>query len=360
MEEAKRAKENLLAIKKVDKEVETMEDQKKWQETVQAFAQEHGLAIEEAERLVRERMGLSKPSDFTAFTQFMELMRPKQSPIEEALSKAFAARAEQVTNMMFPMPGMGPPGGSPPGGTPPKNLLADAIHQAKQAGAQALYLPDGSIVKLGEGADERSVAKTVEDQVTKFVTQVVDSKLPSLFSPPPGGGTPPLVGGNIDPQLATLAYEDKWKEEDRKAEDVRAQARDQTIQGIAATVGAIFSPEGFKKMQKLLQEGVKPPGAETGTGETKAKPKMIRTTCWKCMRAFAYEEGEEAVCPHCAVNQKVQCPQCNEVFTPRSGQNVVCPKCHSELEHGEPPKKEEKTPEPGSPEPSISVGAGLE
>lgn len=362
MEEAKRARENLLAIKKVDKEVETMENQEKWQETVQAFAQEHGLSIEEAERLLRERMNLSKPSDFTAFMQFMQLMQPKQSPIDEALSRAFAARAEQMANMMFPMPSGGTTEVNPPGGTQPNNPLADAIHQAKEAGAQSLYLPDGSMVKLGEGADEPSALKKIEEHVTNFVTDVVNSRLPSLFSPPSGGGTPSLVGGNISPELAKLVYEDKWKDEDRKAADVRAQEHDKTIQSIAATVGAMLSPEGYKKMQKLLQEGVKLPGqseAETGTGETKAKPKTIRTTCWKCMRAFPYEEGEEAVCPYCGVNQKVQCPQCDEVFRPRGGENIVCPKCAAELEHGQPAKEEKKTPEPGSPEPSVSVGAGL-
>lgn len=125
-------------------------------------------------------------------------------------------------------------------------------------------------------------------------------------------------------------------------------------------IGAGLSPEGVKKVRKMMKEG--PAGAIT-TGQKeegeKSKTKMIRTTCWKCMRAFPYEEGETPVCPYCGTAQKVQCPQCEEVFTPKNKDNIVCPKCGAELQRREPETKEQEKPPPEVESPAVTVGGGL-
>ena len=160
LEQAKRAKDNLLAIKKVDKEVKDMEDQEKWTETVQQFAQEHNLSLEEAEHLLKQRMGLDKPSSMSSL---FELMKPKPSPVEEAFNKALAARMEQLLPLIF--------GGTPTAGNNPpptegaKNALSDAIQMAKSEGVQSIVLPDGTLLRIGEGKNEASTASKVLDKI---------------------------------------------------------------------------------------------------------------------------------------------------------------------------------------------------
>ena len=354
LEEAKRASGNLLAIKQVTKEVDTMENQEKWAAAVQQFAQEHDLSIEEAERTLKQRAGLGgKPSEIGTL---LEMLQPKPSPIEEALSKAIASRVENIATTLFP----NPPANT--GGGPPQAALSDALKQAKESGAQSLYLPDGTVVKLTEdkGGNQDSILNNASAQIQKYVTDIIDTRLPTIFSPQPPGM--PQTGNINNPEIARLAYEDKWKQEDRTAQDAIALRRDGAIRDIAAVIGAAFSPEGYKKLQKMLKEG---PTGEAGTGkkeiETKPEGKLLKTTCWRCMRVYPYEEGQDPVCPYCGQAQKVQCPGCEEVFIPKRRDKIVCPKCHVELqekpeEQGKPGEGEE-APEEAAP--GISVGQGI-
>ncbi len=60
LEEAKKAKANLLAIKKTDKEVGNMAKQEEWNEAVQQYAQEHNFSLEEAAEHLKKEMGAGK------------------------------------------------------------------------------------------------------------------------------------------------------------------------------------------------------------------------------------------------------------------------------------------------------------
>jgi len=352
LEDAKRARANLLAIKQTTKEVDNMVNQEKWAAAVQQFAQDHDLSIDEAERTLKQRAGLGdKPSELGTI---MDALKPKPSPIEEALSKAIASRAESIAAMVFPTPLADAGGGSP------QAALGDALKQAKASGAQALYLPDGTVVKLtAEDTNQQDpILKNASAQIQKYVTGIIDSRLPGIFNPPAGP-----VANSDNPEVAKLVFEDKWKEEDRKAEDARALRRDIALRDIAAVIGTAVSPEGFKKLQKLLKEG--PAGVigteKKGEAETKTEGKLLKATCWRCMRVYPYEEGQDPVCPYCGQAQKVQCPGCEEVFIPKSRNKIECPKCHAELQEKpeeKPSSEKEVLPEESS-APGVSVGRGL-
>jgi len=322
---------------------------------VQKFAENHGLSIDEAERILKQRAGLG--GNPTELGTLLAALKPEPSPIEEAVSKALASRIENMATSLFPNPQANTGGGTP------QAALSEALKQAKAAGAQSLYLPDGTMVNLAGGNNqEGSMLKNATEKIQKYVTDIIDSRLSGVFNPPPG----PVVGDySNNPEVAKLVFEDKWKEEDRKAQDARALRRDGAIRDIAAVIGAAFSPEGYKKLQKLLKEG---PTGEAGTGkkeeiETKREAKLLKTTCWQCMRVFPYEEGQDPVCPYCGQAQNVQCPKCEKVFIPRSPDRIVCPNCHTQLqtkpeEQGKPSSGEgEGAPEESSA--SISVGQGI-
>lgn len=354
LEEVKRAKENLLAIKKTTKEVDNMANQEKWAAAVQNFANEHGISAQEAENILKQRAGISTTTDFAAL---LAALRPEPSPIEQAISKVIAERAEKFASVLFPAPAGG--------GTAPQAALSEALGQARAAGAQSLYLPDGTLVNLGTVGNNQqdSILKSAREKIEKYVADTIDSRLPAVFNPQPQGT--PLVDYSSNPEIAKLAFEDKWKDDDRKAQDAIALRRDGAIRDIAAMVGALLSPEGFAKVQKLLKQGL--PGAtstekKVGT-ETKPEPKMLKATCWKCMRVFPYEEGQDPVCPYCGQAQKVQCPNCDNVFIPTNRNSIVCPQCHAELqakpeESVKQPPGEIKTP-PADSGPSVSVGSGV-
>lgn len=357
LEEAKQVRANLLAIKQTTREVENMDNQEKWAAAVQQYAKDHGLSIEEAELILKQKAGLGgNPTELGAI---LAALKPEPSPIEKALSEAIASRAESIAAMVFP---------SPPAGGSPQTALGDALKQAKASGAQSLYLPDGTVVKLtateDKGGNQDSILNNASAQIQKYVTDTIDSRLPAIFNPQPPGT--PQTGNVTNPEIAKLAYQDKWNEEDRKAEDARAQRRDGAVRDIAAMIGTVFSPEGFAKLQKLLKEG--PAGAisagKQAEPETKTEGKMLKATCWKCLRVFPYEEGQDPVCLYCGQAQKVQCPKCEKIFTPTNRNKIECPNCHAELltkpeEQGKQPSSEKKEVPEESSGPSVSVGQGL-
>ncbi|MBA7506119.1 hypothetical protein ES706_04799 [subsurface metagenome] len=354
LEEAKQVRANLLAIKQVTKEVDTMENQERWTAEVQKFAEEHGLTIEEAEHIFKQRAGLGgKPSEIGTL---LAALKPEPSPIEKAVSEVIATRIESMAPLLFP----GPPANT--GGGSSQAALSEALKQAKAFGAQSLYLPDGTMVNLAGGNNqEGSILQNATGKIQKYVTDIIDSRLSGVFNPQPG----PVVGDSNNPEVAKLVFQNKWKEQDRIAQDAIAQRRDGIMRDIAAMVGAMFSPEGFAKFQKLLKEG---PAGEAGTGkkgeiETKREAKLLKMTCWQCMRVFPYEEGQDPVCPYCGQAQNVQCPKCEEVFIRKSRDKIICPNCHAQLqtkpeEQGKPSSGEgEGAPEESSA--SISVGQGI-
>lgn len=352
LEEAKQVRANLLAIKRSSKEVENMDNQEKWAAAVQQYAKDHGLSIDEAELILKQKAGLGgNPTDLGTI---LAALKPEPSPIEKAVSEVIAARISDIGPLLF---------GNPPatGDGSAQTALSAALKQAKESGAQSIYLPDGTMVKLTEdkGGNQDSILNNASAQIQRYVTDIIDQRLPVIFQPP---GTP-QTGTN--PEIAKLAYQDKWNEEDRKARDAIALRRDGAVRDIAAMLGAMFSPEGFAKLQKLLKEG---PTGEAGTGEkgeieTKREAKLLKTTCWQCMRVFPYEEGQDPVCPYCGQAQNVQCPKCEKVFIPERRDRIVCPNCHAQLqtkpeEQGKPSSGEgEEAPEESSA--PISVGQGI-
>lgn len=356
LEEAKQVRANLLAIKQTSREVENMENQEKWTVAVQQYAKDHNLSIEEAELILKQKAGLG--GNPTELGTILAALKPEPSPIEEALSKAIASRVDSIASTLFPGP-------ADAGGGSPQNALSEALKQAKASGAQSIYLPDGTMVKLTEdkGGNQDSILNNASAQIQKYVTEIIDQRMPGIFNPQITGA--PQIGNNTSPEVTKLVFEDKWKEQDRKAEDARAQRRDGALRDVAAMVGAAFSPEGFKKLQKLLSEGPAGViGAEKKEGpETKTEAKLLKATCWRCMRLYPYEEGQDPVCPYCGQAQKVQCPGCEEIFIPKSRNKIECPKCHAELqakpaEQGKPPSEKEEVPEESS-APGVSVGQGL-
>ena len=328
-----------------------MVSQEKWAAAVQQFANEHGISTQEAENILKQRAGINSPTDLAAI---LAAFKTEPSPIEKAVSEALAARISNIAPLLFGNPPANPGDGSP------LATLSESLEQARAAGAQALYLPNGTMVKLTEdkGGNQDSVVQSATARIQKYVTDIVDQRLPAIFNPQTTGM--PQIGSN-NPEVAKLAFEDKWKGEDRAAQDVIALRRDNAIRDIAAVIGAAFSSEGFAKMQKLLKEG--PAGTVTekkGETDTKTEGKMLKTTCWRCMRLFPYEEGQDPVCPYCGQAQRVQCPECEKIFIPTNRNKIECPKCQAELqteEQGKPSEKE-KSPEEFS-GPSVSVGSGV-
>ncbi len=323
LEEVKKAKANLLSIKKTDKEVDAMASQEKWEATVQQYAQEHNFSIEEAAEHLKKEMGLGKLSELTAMSQFFQ---PKENPMVDAINKAIADRIGQA---LFPErpPGGGP--SNPPGGGQLNSITA-AIANAKEAGVGSIYLPDGTQIMLqAKNEDSSSVTKSIEQKVRDYLDGVVSERLPNMFNPPSNTGTnlPP----GIDPGLARLVYEDKWKGEDRTAAGIRDKARDEVIASIAAAFGAALSPEGFEKIKQQIKQGGAAGASTKGKGEEKSKAPMVKAACWKCRKPFRYDPGEEAICPYCRANQNVQCPSCEAIFTPTNATAITCPKCGAAL-----------------------------
>ncbi|MBA7608581.1 hypothetical protein ES703_15759 [subsurface metagenome] len=365
LEQAKKAKENLLGIKKADMEVRQMENQEQWSNQVQALVEKHGISVDEAELLLKRRMGLEKPPDFSAW---MQLMQPKVSPIETAIATAIGARAEQIVGNMFPSSATGGPNVTGQGTPPQENPIVGLLEKAKAAGVQSLYLPDGTLFNLGEPKKESDIGERVRNQVTTWVDGMIQERLPQLLPGAPVNGkpAPDLTNLSSNPEILRLYFEDRWKAEDRAADDIRDASKITAFTEIAAAVGAAFSPEGYEKLKKLLKEGPSGRGAasQEGKGQNQSqskqgeKAKLLRATCRRCMRVFPYEEGEEPVCPYCSTYQKVECPSCGEIFIPQAGKAMVCPKCHAELEQPQlGAKEQEGTPEPESP--AVIVGGGF-
>jgi len=366
LEQAKKARENLLGIKKADMEVRQMENQEQWNQQVQALAQTHGISVDEAEMLLKRRMGLEKPPDFSTWMNLMQGTQPKVSPIEQAIAKAVEARADQIVGTLFPSSGTGGASVTGQGTGTQENPIVALLQKAKAAGVQSLYLPDGTMVNLGEAKKEGGIGEMVHNKVTAWVDGMIEERLPQLLPGAPASGkpAPDLTNLSSNPAIVRLYFEDRWKAEDRAAEDTRSASKMTAFMEIAAAVGAAFSPEGYEKIKKLLKEGPSGRGAASqegkGQGQNKQgqKTNLLRATCRRCMRLFPYEEAEEPICPYCGTYQKVECPSCHETFIPQAGKAMVCPKCHAELKQPPPEAKEqEKTPEPELP--AVVVGGGL-
>ncbi len=332
-----------------------MASQEEWEAAVQQYAQEHNFSLQEAAEHLKKEMGSGKLGELMSMAT---LFQPKENPMVDAINKAIADR---IGGALFPPPPGGGQG-NPPGGGQPNNITA-AITHAKEAGVQSIYLPDGTQVMLQPKAEDGSIAKSIEDKIRGYLDSVITQRLPNVFNPPAdnkgkGAALPP---GIVDPQLARLFYEDKWKDKDREAEDVRSKARDEVIGSIAASVGAALSPEGFEKIKRSIQQGGVAGALSQGKPGEKPTGKMIRAVCWKCDKPFRYDEAEEALCPYCQANQKVQCPTCETIFTPTNAAELTCPKCGAALilpekEQPSPGKEGEKT---SGEEPSFTVGSGF-
>lgn len=302
-----------------------MASQEEFQNVVQKYAQEHNLTVEEAEVLVKKKMGMGSgtSSDLAIMSQ---LFHPKENPMVDAINTAIAARIGQA---LFPErpPGGGP--GNPPGGMQPDAITA-AIARAKEAGVGSLYLPDGTQIMLQpKNDDSSSITKSIEQKIREYVDGAVSEGLPKIFNPLGNKGTdlPP----STDPAYARLFFEDKWKDKDREAAAIKDKARDEVIVSVAAAFGAALSPEGFDRIKQQIKQGGAAGASTKGKGEEKSKAPMVKAACWKCRKPFRYDQGEEAICPYCRANQNVQCPSCEAIFTPTNATAITCPKCGAAL-----------------------------
>lgn len=343
LEQAKRAKENLLGIKKVDREVKEMDNQEQWAAQVQATAQKHGIGLDEAEVLLKHRMGIERPSDVSSWMQFMQ---PKPSLIEQAFSEAIAARMEQIIGAMFSPGGNSPGAQAQPSG---ENPVVGMLERAKAAGVQSLYMPDGTVLNLQGAKDNgEGIGATIERQVAQYVDGQIQQILPKVLNPGNNSGVDlQSLGGNAE--IAKLYYEDKWKGEQRAADQATAQAKIDAAKEIAAGFGAAFSPGGLENLRKLFKLGPSGAGAEQeGAGQSSQgqKVRTLRTTCWNCMRAFPYEEGQAPVCPYCGRAQKAKCQSCGEEFKITNRDHIVCPKCGAEYSSA-PSAEQQESQEPG-------------
>ena len=335
-----------------------MASQEEWEAAVQQYAQEHNFSLEEAAEHLKKEMGVGKIGELMSWAR---LFQPEENPLVKAVNEAIAQRVAAGQPLFGPAVVQAGQGGAPAGGGQPNNITT-AITHAKEAGVQSIYLPDGTMVNLQAQGEGNSAAKNIEQKIKEYVDGVVSNGLPNMFNPPGGNNTVTNLPPGIDPTLAKLVYEDKWKEKDREAENIRSKARDETIAAIAASIGAGLSPEGFEKIKQMIQQGGAAGALSQGKQGGKLAGRMIRAVCWKCGKPFRYDEGEEAVCPYCGTDYKVQCQRCKTFFTPTNAQEIICPKCGAEytlVEEKEEEGKEEKpSPTPGE-EPSFTVGSGF-
>ena len=370
LEKYKRARENLLGIKKADREVRQMENQEQWGKQVQELAEKHGISVDEAEMLLKRRMGVERPSDFVAM---MQMMQPKVSPIEQAIARAVEARADQIVAGMLPGQAAGGAGQSGQGSSGQPNPIVGLLQEVKAAGVQSLYLPDGTVFNLTEGKKgEGGIGDMVTKRVTSYVDSLIEQNLPRLLPSDNKTGAGIDLGQlGGDPALLRLWYEDKWKDEDRRATTARDEGRTAVWLEIAAFLASMFSPEGYEKVKKILKQG--PAGAlgqsqtegskSQGEGNQGQRTRTLKETCWNCMRVFPYEEGEDPRCPYCGRGQKAQCPSCEAIFKPTNPSHIVCPQCGKELTLAEEKESQARETEPGQPPESESapvvVGGGL-
>jgi len=356
LEKVKQAKANLLSIKKTDKEVDAMASQEEWDAAVQQYAQEHNFSPQEAAEHLKKEMGGGKLGEMMSWAK---LFQPTEHPLVKAVNEAVAQRVAAGQPLFGAAVASGGQG-NPPGGEQPNNITA-AITHAKEAGVESIYLPDGTMVNLQAKAEDSTV-KNIEQKIREYVNGVINQGLPNMFNPRgnnnnTGAALPP---GIVDPGLARLFYEDKWKDRDREAEDARSTARDEVIGSIAASIGAALSPEGFEKIKQQIKQGRAAGALSQGKPGEKPAGRMIRAVCWKCGKPFRYDEGEEAVCPYCQANQKVQCPRCETIFTPTNATEITCPKCGAALTLPEKKAKEEASKEQTPlEETSFTVGSGF-
>ncbi len=121
LEEAKKAKANLLAIKKTDKEVGNMAKQEEWNEAVQQYTQEHNFSLEEAAEHLKKEMGAGKLGELMSWAR---LFRPEENPLVKAINRAVADRIAQGQPLFGPAVVQGNQGGqgNPPRGGQPNNI----------------------------------------------------------------------------------------------------------------------------------------------------------------------------------------------------------------------------------------------
>jgi len=371
LEQVKTAQQNLLAIKKANKEVREMENEEQWKAVVEQYAKEHNFTIEEAAAHLQKEMSGDK---LTSFFNMMRLFKPetsKDNPMVAAIEKAVAERFTNILDIAFPTPKA--PGDQPrtSSGNQPNPIVA-AINQAKDAGVQSIFLPDGTQLFL-QGQNSDTLTAKIETTVTEHVKKVIGDSLPAILNPgrnrDGGGGDNTLA--LLDPELANLKgvspellkvyYDHKARALERQAADARSQGRDEAVVAGFSLLGALFSKEGFETARKTIMEAKEKAKALKTSPEEKPKAEAVKTTCWKCGKDFVYEVGQDPVCLTCHMDQRVKCPSCSTIFIPKSAEEMVCPKCYASLEL--PPEKEK---EPGKEKPLVSeapaakVGTGLE
>lgn len=288
LEEVRKAKENLREIKKADREVKVMMDQEQLEQRIEEYMQAKGLSREQAELLARQDFGLVGPSQLRPL-----FMQPPEDPITKALKDAIAERI----HLLFPQPGAGAGGGGATGGGPQTGAgqpadLSGAIKAAKEHGVKSLYLPDGTLLEINP-------SDTLGDELVKKTMDWLKDQVPSLFTGGGGGKTSTELLSSGDPEIVKLGLEYRAKEEERKAAETLAQARTAMAQDVAAAIGLLLSPEGFKKAREAIRGIIE--AAREGRGT-----RTVLIACDECKTVNEVPEGKEVFsCNKCGAENEV-------------------------------------------------------
>jgi len=367
IEQARQAQQNLLAIKKATKEINAIDKEEQWKTTVEQYAKEHNFSVEEAAEHLRKDTGGDKLSSLLQMMKFFQPAQPKENPVVEAIEEAVAARLKDI---LFPAPGtQGEQPGASSGNQP--NPIATAVTQAKNAGVQSIFLPDGTQLFF-KNQNSSAIAETIETAVKEQLHKVISDTLLAILNPGrkrnSGGGDnalslldPDLAKlKGLDPEIVKVYYENRNRELDRQAADARSQGRDEAVTAGFALLGALVSPEGFETARKKIDEAKAMARKLRTSPEEKSEGETIKTTCWKCSKDFIYGAGNDPVCPTCHLDQRVKCPRCETVFIPPSAEEIVCPRCHASLElpseKGKEPLRKKGDEEE---QPRANVGSGI-
>lgn len=291
LERIRKAKENLREIKKTDLEVKAMVTQEQMEERINEYMAAHGLSREDAEMLAKRDFGALRRSEVGPLN-----VQPNEDPVTKMLKEALADRLKVI---LFPEPGAGTPAGGPPGGpggvggqaAPP---ISEAIKAAKEHGVKTLYLPDGTILAINP-------SDTLGDELVKETMGWLKEKVPMLFSS--GDKLSEGLLASQSPDIVRVGLEFRAAEKEAEAAQTLAQARVTMGKDIAAAIGMLFSPEGFKKAQEMIggfREAVAEHGGLGGG------PPMSNIGCDECHTINQVPQGAPTfTCKKCGTENAV-------------------------------------------------------
>lgn len=284
LEAIRRAKENLAAIKRTDREVDEMVQQEQFEERVSAYMQSKGLSREQAELLARQEFGLVGPSQMPPV-----FMQQPEDPITKAVKEVLAERVKEIFAAAT-----APRGGTDTGRRENATDMAQAIKAAKEQGVSGIYMPDGTLIQLKS-------ADTFGDELVQQATDWIKGKMPDLLTPGTKTGEGLLSSQN--PEIVKLGFEFMAKEEERKAAETVAKSRNETLQNMFLLALAAGGGEGVRERLQKLFEGIR--GAREAPQQTDSE-KTILAPCPKCPAETPVVPGQKVfTCQGCGTENEI-------------------------------------------------------